>query len=198
MIRPTILVDVDGVLADFATGGCRWARVLGAPDSLTPATLGNYRIESYVPATARKKWWTRVTARGFCLSLKPMPGALEAVMELRRLGDVVALTAPMDSPHWSYERMEWLRDHFDFARENVISTSGKRWVPGQFFADDTIDQLQDWTDRWGSRGGAFLIDAPYNEGQLWPRGRGTLADFVAHVRSYIGAQREHASWLDGR
>jgi 5'(3')-deoxyribonucleotidase len=191
MNRPTILIDVDGVLADFATPAVRWACALGAPDTLDARTLTHYDIAGYVPEQNRRKWWERVTGRGFCAALKPYTNAAESVLKLQRIGDVVAVTAPMDSPHWEYERRVWLKDVFGFHRENVISTSGKYHVPGDFYADDSIDHLTKWTFRWRATRRAFLIDAPYNVRTHINVARGSLPDFVTYVREYLATAAEH-------
>lgn len=181
----TILLDVDGVLADFCTPAMRWAHALGADPSITADTLGTYAIDSLLHHTKRERWWTRVTARGFCLSLQPYPDAKRAVSQLQMLGDVVAVTAPMHSPHWADERRVWLRDHFGFDAHDIVSTAGKYWVGGDFFADDSAVHLAKWSMRWNTPNRAFLIDRPYNLAGDCAYPRGSLSDFVTYVRGFL-------------
>lgn len=194
---PVFLLDVDGVLADFCSPALKHARALGAPKSLQPATLDRYDMESYVHHSKRRQWWSKVTARSFCAKLRPYPGAIAVVSQLQTLGDVVAVTAPMDSAHWAHERMAWLRDHFGFTRENVISTSGKYHVGGDFLADDSIDHICKWAFRWGKPNRAFLIERPYNRATVLGYPSGTLDDFLGYVKTWLGTELQYAQGEDG-
>lgn len=194
--EPVVLLDVDGVLADFCTPALKVAHKLGAPTSVRSDTLDRYDMESYIHHTKRKQWWSKVTARSFCAKLRPYPGAITAVSQLQNIADVVAVTAPMASSHWAHERALWLRDHFGFHRENIISTAGKYWVGGDFLADDSLDHLRKWVFRWGQPNRAFLIARPYNAqaGQGYPTG--TLGDFVEYVRTWLATEREKQAVYD--
>jgi 5'(3')-deoxyribonucleotidase len=184
-VSTAILLDADGVLFDTCTAMMRWAHALGADESITAETLTTYAIEMLLPEDKRATWWQRVTARGFCAALRPYLGAVEAVNQLREIGDVVVVTSPMHSPHWAHERYVSLRDHFGFDRHNVISTAGKHWVAGDFLCDDSASHLAKWSHRWGTPNRAFLIDRPYNAAGGCSFPRGSLADFVTYVRGYI-------------
>lgn len=171
----------------------RWAHALGADPSITPESLSTYAIEHLLHETKRARFWERVTARGFCSALQPYPGSHELVQQLRRLGDVVAVTAPMHSPHWAHERCCWLRDHFGFERDDVISTTGKHWVAGDFLADDSAVHLARWSERWGTPQRAFLVDQPYNLAGACTYPRGSLADFLTYVRGFLQAAAQHTT-----
>lgn len=188
-----ILIDVDGVLAQTAAAMLRWAHALGADASITAETLSTYAIEHLLAEDKRRRFWERVTARGFCAALHPYDNAVEHVRQLRELGDVVAVTSPMHSPHWAHERYCWLRDHFGFDRDDVISTAGKHWVGGDFLADDSAVHLAKWSERWGTPQRAFLIDQPYNLTGDSAFTRGSLADFVSFVRVFLQTGAEVAA-----
>jgi len=189
---PVILLDVDGVLADFATAAVAVARGLGAPD-LSVEALDRYDISTYLRVPARERYRERIRARGFCAALRAYPAAISAVLELRELGDVVAVTSPMPGGMtWAYEREVWLRDHLSFDRDHVISISAKHHVAGDFFADDTLEHVRGWSKRWSAPYRAFLIDAPYNTALRVQHPRGSLRDFVTYVRGYLATARDHS------
>lgn len=172
-----ILLDADGVLYDFITPALREMFALGGPP-IAHDELDRYEIESYLPESHRERWWARVTAPGFCAGLLPYPGAISAVRELRAMGhDVLCVTSPMDCDTWAGERARALRRDFDFPRDHIISTPGKRWVPGHFFADDTPSHCDRWA-RANPLSTAILIKRPYNNGVH------TLGTFVELVRGW--------------
>ncbi len=191
-MKPVILCDVDGVVCDFVTPALKWAHLLGADGAHTPQTLDRYDIASLLPSgDVRERYWQRVTSSGFCAALQPYPGTRELVDELRTLGDVVALTSPMSTGMtWAHERAVWLRDHFSFERDHIISTSGKWFVPGSFFADDSLEHLRLWEARWRLPNRAWLVDAPYNLAERTHMPRGSLRDFVGYVRTFLQTQHE--------
>jgi 5'(3')-deoxyribonucleotidase len=194
---PVILLDVDGLLRDFATPALGWAHLLGADRSITADTLTTYDIASLLHHTVRERWLYQVSKRGFCASLKPYPGTRKLVEQLRELGDVVAVTAPMPGgATWESESRAWLREHFGFQRDDVLSGSGKHWVGGDFFADDTATHLASWAFRWEGAhpsinyaNRCFLIERPYNVDGACAFPRGSLGDFVTYVRGFLQARR---------
>lgn len=183
MTRPLILLDCDGVLADFVTPALRVVAELGGP-TVAHDDLTQYDIGQLLPAELRAEFWRRVAVPGFCAGLKPYPGALECVFGLREIGDVVCVTSPMDAPHWAHERIYWLKEFFGFDRKTTISTSGKHWIAGDFLADDSIGHVDDWANHHASADGPLrgcLIKRPWNGGDTTGM---TLPDFVAHVRRW--------------
>jgi 5'(3')-deoxyribonucleotidase len=172
-----VLLDCDGVLADFLSPALAALHACGGP-ALAHDELDRYSIESLLDtAEQRAAWWSAVTAPGFCASLQPYAGARECVDDLRAMKhDVLCVTSPMDSLTWAGERAAWLRDRFGFARNHIISTPGKQWVAGDFLADDNENHCDDWGARY-LEASPILIARPYNDGEH------TLADFVELVGS---------------
>jgi 5'(3')-deoxyribonucleotidase len=181
----TILLDCDGVLADFVTPALRIVAEVGGGPVLMHDDLTTWDIEDALAEDKRPAFWERVCAEGFCSSLLPYPGVKEALAELRGIGTVVCVTSPMaTSRTWQHERLHWLKDVLGFERDHVISTSGKSHVAGSYFADDKPEHVEAW--RKASGGVGFVIARPYNTGAksaLYraPR-RGSLEQFVAMVR----------------
>ncbi len=172
----TILLDCDGVLADFVTPALRALERCGGP-RLAHDELDRYAIETLLHTQEqRAASWAEVTAPGYCASLVPYEGAAACVDDLRGMGhDVVCVTSPMASLTWAGERATWLRDLLGFDRSHIVSTSGKRWVRGDYLADDNDGHCETWQKHWPT-GRAVLIKRSYNAGSH------TLADFVEIVR----------------
>lgn len=154
----TILLDCDGVLADF-TGAML-------------ATLNDRHGTQHVKADVTD--WDMGAALGvgmteiceiantpsFCRDLPVLPGAQEAVYRLRARYDVIVVTSPMAGPFWCYERYAWLRENFGFSMKNVIHAASKHHVAGDILIDDRDKNVLTWTGRWNKIG--LLWDAPYN------------------------------------
>lgn len=100
--------------------------------------------------------------KGFCSRLKPLPGALEAIRELRKTHHVVAVTSPWPTPNWAHERTEFLLDVFGFEREDIILTSGKSLIPGDYLVDDRPKTVKAW-EKSHPQGDAMLWNLPHTE-----------------------------------
>lgn len=175
--RPVIALDCDGVLADMVTPALEIVRGLGGPD-LTHDALQVWDIDTLLPeGPIRDEFYNRIGAEGFNRSLKPYPGAEEAVERLRKVGEVVCVTTSlMSSKTWAYERYHWLKKHFGFPKSHVIQTAGKFWVRADILADDKPETVREVSSFM--RG--FLIDRSYNLGENNIQLRGTLEQFVTH------------------
>lgn len=171
-MKPIVLLDVDGVLADFLGGCLRVLRRFGVDADARHVTT--WRIEDALGLAAEQRHelmqaWARP---GFCTRLEPYPGAVEGVHELRELARVYPVTAPMWScPTWEHERREWLVEHFGFDRADVINTHAKHRVDGDVLVEDRADTLAAWRvarieerAQWAH---GVLWGRPYNERSDW-------------------------------
>lgn len=155
IVMKTILIDVDGVVADF-TGD-----LLRAVDSdLTPDDITSWDIFDLLGDGAER-------ARDICRQddfwrgLSVLPGAYEAVEKLQRDNEIFWVTSPWWSCRtWEHARREWLRRHFGTKPNNVITTSAKHMVCGDVFIDDKPQHVERWAAR--HPGVAWLYDQPYN------------------------------------
>jgi 5'(3')-deoxyribonucleotidase len=86
-----------------------------------------------------------MTSKGFVLSLKVLPGAQEAVEELKKKTDLFVVTAPYDaSPYWVYERYQWLERFLGIPKDKVVVTHSKFTVSGAFLLDDNPHNILEW------------------------------------------------------
>ncbi|XP_038136020.1 5'(3')-deoxyribonucleotidase, mitochondrial-like [Cyprinodon tularosa] len=145
--RLRVLVDMDGVLADFEGGFLRKYRA-------------RYPDDPFVPLDDRRGFWVSSQygqlrsdlcekaisiweSKGFFIDLDPLPGGVEAVKEMARMDDtdVFICTSPIKHyKHCPYEKYAWVEKHFgpNFL-EQVILTRDKTLIAGDLLIDDKPD-----------------------------------------------------------
>jgi 5'-nucleotidase len=155
-----VLLDCDGVLADFC-GGVFDLVFDASGVRLTTENLEGYddifeKTARFHPTKALKE---KVSKPGFCTKLRPLAGARDGVDSLRRAGhDIVIVTSPWHSETWCRERVLWLKRHFEIPERDVIFAKRKDLVRGDLFVDDDPKHVD------GYPGQALLWDQPYNRG----------------------------------
>ena len=157
-----ILIDQDGVLADFDLA---FHTAWEALDHPHPAVPPNERRAFYVrddyPEHLRATVEEIYTSPGFFRSLPPIPGAVDAVRELVNLGhDVRICTSPLNQyRHCVPEKYEWVEHHLgpEFVARMIV-TKDKTLVHGDVLVDDkpevTGTRKPDWSH--------VIYDQPYN------------------------------------
>ena len=163
MERLRILVDVDGVLADFTGSFLRCYRLYGGevPDGWQPSTWTC--IDRLPSVGARKAAWEHPD---LFRVMEPLPGALDALWHLNHDHDV-RLVTHIAAP-WGVHvpaRMRWLERHCRFldTTRQVIVTSEKDVVSGDVLVDDYPANLRRWL-RANPDGSGALVNQPWNQG----------------------------------
>lgn len=160
-----ILLDVDGVIADF-TGGVLSdiEHILGR--YYEPHQVTRWSIKEALGLSDRD--WKRIVdesicREGFAYFLDPYPGAVAAVNQLADAHDVYFVTSPFYSGEtWMHDRTEWLCKHFGQTQgRKVVHTSHKHLVDGDFLVDDKPETVWEWARVHVGRVGV-LWDRPYN------------------------------------
>lgn len=153
-----ILLDCDGVLADFPGG------VVKAVNQFYSTNWKTSDIKTWdigqslgLPTDIIDEI---ASQPGFCLDLEPYPEALEAVKKLKTLGDVWIVTSPHKSKTWCWERIKWCERHLDISYKRVINASDKRLISGDLFLDDKPANLENWCN--DQKGVALLWDQTWN------------------------------------
>ena len=168
--RPSVLLDVDGVLADFVQAALDHLHAL-AGHRVDPTIITTWEMFDSVPAPF-KSWrgtvYGRLADPGGCFNIPIYPGAQEGVALLREIADITVVTSPFEgSPTWMHEREQWLTHHFGIDRKHVIHASEKYRVHGDVFIDDKPDHLRAWYSYWSRHGfecQAVLWDTPRSAG----------------------------------
>ena len=161
MTKPRVLLDVDGVLADFLTPS------LGLIEKLTGR---KYTVDEMVTwdifEVVGKEWeqpfFEACNQPGFAASLDVYQGAKEGVARLHEIAEVYIVTSPLNhNPTWTHEREKWLKQHFDIPHNRVVHTSAKHLCIGDALIDDRPYNVQKWGYEHPA-GTGLLWDAPWN------------------------------------
>lgn len=158
-----ILLDQDGVLADFERGfRDAWAAHYGdRMPALAPSARKSFRLTDDYPPHLADAVRSIYEAQGFYRNLPPMPGALAGVRALLEEGhDVRICTSPLTA--WRNcvpEKYEWVEQHLgaDFL-QRLIVTKDKTLVRGHVLVDDKPRIEGAEVPHWCH----VIFDAPYN------------------------------------
>lgn len=143
-MRKCLLVDVDEVLADFQTPMFDalfdlYGRRACAEDCEV------WDCFSLMSPNEKRGVFSIIEHPGWCLGLKPKEGARDAILELRKLVDVYAVTSHFPTSRtWVHERDTWLKTQLDFTGKDIIHTSAKFMIKGDAFLDDNPDHVTRW------------------------------------------------------
>ncbi|XP_034881954.1 5'(3')-deoxyribonucleotidase, cytosolic type isoform X1 [Mirounga leonina] len=208
--RPVrVLVDMDGVLADFEAGLLRGfrRRFPGEPHVALEERRGFLAREQYralrpdLAICWRKKlgqehgiFQDKVAsvyeAPGFFLDLEPIPGALEAMQEMNNMQDteVFICSSPLlKYEHCVGEKYRWVENHLgpQFV-ERIILTRDKTVVLGDLLIDDkdTI-RGQEETPSWEH----ILFTCCHNQHLALPPTRRRLLSWSDNWREIIESKQ---------
>ncbi len=160
--KKIILVDQDGVLADFEKYFLLEWRKKYPDDFFVPLEKRQLsRVFDEYPENLRHKVSTVYMAPGFFINIPPMPGAIAAMREGLALDyDMRICTSPLTgNPNCIKEKMEWIEKHLgkDFTRRTLV-TSDKTLVRGNYLIDDKPVVTGTCIPEWER----VIFDAPYN------------------------------------
>jgi 5'(3')-deoxyribonucleotidase len=158
-----VLLDVDGVLADFLTPFCETAfRVTGR--RYAPTDFYSYGVFDHITEPGEDV--VEITRRCYAEwagvlhdILQPVPGAVEGVEALRAGGCEIYIVT--QAVAWHRERALWLKHHFGVDPHSIVYTAAKHVVSGHAFVDDHPEHVMRWKDA-NSGGHALLFAQAYN------------------------------------
>jgi 5'-nucleotidase len=170
-----ILVDMDGVLADFEGAFLRdWRQQYpDKPFISLDQRRTFYLLEDY-PRELRSEVHGVYTALGFFRKLDPIPGAIEALHIMRALShEVFICTSPLyDYENCVLEKFQWVEDHLGKAwTQRIVMSADKTVVYGDVLIDDKPLITGATQPQWEH----IVYDQPYNRESESPR-RLTWAD----------------------
>ncbi len=158
-----VLIDQDGVLADFDQGFyAAWAQSGHDHPALPPHQRKSFYVRDDYPAHLATSVEQIYTAPGFFRDLKPIEGAVEAIQGLLNAGhDVRICTSPLNSyRNCVQEKYEWVEQHLglDFVARMIV-TKDKTVVFGDVLIDDKPTITGTRTPSWRH----ILYSQPYNQ-----------------------------------
>lgn len=168
--KPVFALDVDGVLADFVGRMCArmYERAPWLP--ITPRDITTWELSACMSSEAFALANEVMHEPGFAWHLDAYPGAKELVDGLRKLGHVVALTAPLGgSPTWIDARTRWLEERMGFDRHDIVFCPSKH--KHMFACDELVEDnpktLENWRAMVKSSTAGFLVRRPWTESGNW-------------------------------
>lgn len=146
--RPTVLLDVDGVIADFRqlyVGCCNEVNSTAFTVEDT-GTAWDFARTMGLSREQHKKTWEAINRKGQAGKMTLLPGARAGVLALMSIANVYFVTMPVpSSPTWTYDRNAWLSACFRLnASDHVLYTSQKHLVRGDVFVDDKPEIVLNW------------------------------------------------------
>src|SRR5574338_196722 len=177
-----ILLDCDGILADFATPYLELIEQLTGFQYNTENLTNVEFLKGLDLECIDKDIRKLVYKKGYCRNIPVYEGAKKGVKMLQEIGEVVIVTSPMvGGPYWMFERAEWLNTHFGIKKENLIFATKKECVRGDIFVDDHPNMYEKWNKENGPKsmickyygsyetipsnenGKAFMWERPWNK-----------------------------------
>lgn len=118
--KKTILIDIDGVIADFEASATKHATEMG----ITFQEFADQKIYRNLP--------------GFYLGLDLIPGAKETIMKLDKVYDIIFVSAPSwGNIHCFTEKRVWIEKHFGrWAAKKMDLSFHKGHYFGHYLIDD--------------------------------------------------------------
>ena len=164
-----ILIDQDGVLADFERGFYAAWQASGHTHPVLPlAQRRSFYVRDDYPAALRAEVEAIYTAPGFYRDLPLIDGAVEALTALLEQGhDVRICTSPLNQyRNCVPEKYEWVERHLgaEFVTRMIVSKD-KTIVRGDVLVDDNPRVTGACQASWRH----VLFDQPYNRQVQAPR-----------------------------
>lgn len=157
-----ILCDVDGVLGMFPNEVLRFCNLYGEHGHELPWSINDVTDHDVLKALRCEYLQARLDQHmidtDFCRHMPMYPGAQDFVESLRGLGEVVIVTSSYAAvPNWDSARRAWLLEKFEIPKRDVIFTSRKDLVRGDWLIDDRAENCEAFGD------GAICLDRPWNQ-----------------------------------
>jgi 5'(3')-deoxyribonucleotidase len=163
-MRKQILLDQDGVLADFLSGAIKVLnRAYGRDITLEQYSkeFGRWGTYDYYGITVEQFWKPIDDEHNFWMNLEPMPWATKLYTALSAIGDVTIVTTPSLDPDCAKQKLQWLNYHLGIDSTQVFLGARKYLMAGNgILIDDYIKNVSAFQDNGGQ---AILIPSTWNK-----------------------------------
>lgn len=177
-----ILLDVDGVLADWVAGVCR---LFDRDQSEMEAEWGHDYDICSVLGCSTSEMWRRVDEAGedFWANLEPYPWADQLYDLCRSLAPTTILTSPSHDPTSLAGKLRWLDEHMgkgEHFRKFLIGPDKVACArPGALLIDDRDANCDDFRSYGGQ---AIVFPRPWNVFRPFV---GNELEFIKHTLAII-------------
>lgn len=181
-----ILLDMDGVLADFVGG---IARAHGRPDPYTSkSSFGVFDIERLWGMTS-KEFWFPADSLEFWAGLSPTPEAFPLVSLCQSLvgrHNIAILTSPSSSVQCIPGKRQWIDRYFPQYASRMIFGSAKQFLaaPHRILIDDRDSNVDSFIMAGGP---AILLPRLWN--RKWDRASTPLERIEGDLCAIMGQPR---------
>lgn len=150
MVKNRILIDVDGVIANFIDYYIKIASDILRKDLFIINKYSWDTGDALGLADHEKKEVDKGLYSYGALGIVPYEGAVEAIIDLANLHDIYFVTTPLDeSETWASDRIRWLIKYFGpKLGGKYILTHDKFTVCGDILIDDKTDNVVKWKEAW--------------------------------------------------
>lgn len=163
MNKKIILIDLDGVLADFETGFLEtWKKKFPQHPYILPKKRKIFRLAENYPRGLEKEIRSILSSPGFFENLGIISGGKEALEKMQNLGHKVYIcTSPISSyANCVLEKYHWIDKNLGFEwTKKIIMAKDKTLIFGDLLIDDKPEHTGLREPVWNH----VLFDAPYNQ-----------------------------------
>lgn len=176
MSAPVVLVDMDGVVAEWVAGvlteaAWKLERHWSAderPEAPTASQVTEFNINHCFAGAQLEAVKMAMAEPDLYADLKPVPGAAEALHGMVAQGlEVFLCSSPdLDNPTCASDKLEWVERHLgrELAARTIL-TKDKTAVLGDLLIDDKPEVTGLHVPRWTH----VVFDQPYNRQAQGPR-----------------------------
>jgi 5'(3')-deoxyribonucleotidase len=164
-----VVVDIDGVLADFVGAICAFLNSRQGKYKYTVEDFTDYEICNCLKKGDRLHFDMAPFNPNFVYNIRRYDGAQDFIRELSKFFDIILITAPWKGPYHTQARQEWVESflspkwakNIDF---QWVTADERVYMPGDLLIEDNLVTALKWS-KLGKK--AIVFDRPWNRGPIY-------------------------------